>query len=283
MVPAARSRGPLGWFILRANRMALQPMSTARWLLRAIALAAGLALSGCPSLTSLTPPPTLDRAASLEQSGDAAGAARIYEGLAAQNSGADRNAYLRRAAHAWLGAHRAEEAARALTGLEGSLTAEQQTERALLNAAIALDRGQTQDAWRQLDALATPGNPAQAARYRDLKARAALGAGHPEAAEALAREQAEIAPHIALLLPVTGRTSAAAVSVREGFLAAWYQSPAAARLRVRVYDTGTESVADALTRAAGSGAELIVGQPRPARAQPPPLPPGARRRARRAP
>jgi outer membrane PBP1 activator LpoA protein len=239
--------------------MALQPMSTARWLLRAIALAAGLALSGCPSLTSLTTPPTLDRAASLEQSGDAGGAARLYEGLAAQNSGADRNAYLLRAAHAWLGAHRAEEAARALTGLEGSLTPEQQTERALLNAEIALDRGQTQDAWRQLDALAAPGNPAQAARYRDLKARAALGAGHPEAAEALAREQAEIAPHIALLLPVTGRTNAAAVSVREGFLAAWYQSPAAARLRVRVYDTGTESVADALTRAASSGAELIVG------------------------
>ncbi|HUO18281.1 MAG TPA: penicillin-binding protein activator [Steroidobacteraceae bacterium] len=239
--------------------MALQPMSPARWIPGSAALAVACALSGCPSLTNVSPPPSLDRAARLEQAGDAGGAARIYEALAGQNSGADRSAYLLRAAHAWLGAHRADEAARVLSGLEGTLTPEQQTERALLSAEIALERGQIQEAWRQLDALPMPANPAQAARYRDLKARAAVGAGHPEAAEALAREQAEVAPHIALLLPVTGRTNAAAVSVRDGFLAAWYQSPAAERLRVRVYDTGTESVAEALTRAAGSGAELIVG------------------------
>jgi outer membrane PBP1 activator LpoA protein len=234
-------------------------MSFARWIKRSALIAAVLALSGCPSLTTVAPPPSVDRAASLEQSGDPAGAARVYEGLAAQNSGADRNAYLLRASHAWLLAQRAEEAARVLGGLEGTLSPEQQTERALLFAEIALDRGQTQDAWRQLSALATPANAAQAARYRDLKARAAVGAGHPEAAEALAREQTEIAPHIALLLPLTGRANTAAISVREGFLAAWYQAPAPQRLRVRIYDTGTQSVADAVTRAAGSGAELIVG------------------------
>jgi outer membrane PBP1 activator LpoA protein len=237
--------------------MALQAF--ARRITRCAALAVALALSGCPSLTTLGPPPSAERAASLEQSGDAAGAARVYEGLAGQNSGANRNAYLLRAAHDWLSARRADEAARVLTGLEGSLNPDQQTERNLLGAEISLDRGQTQEAWRQLSAMAPPASAAQAARYRELKARAALGAGHPEAAEAVAREQAAILPHLALLLPVTGRNNAAAVSVRDGFLAAYYQAPAAERLRLRIYDTGAASVAEALTRAAGSGAELIVG------------------------
>ena len=203
-------------------------MPFTRWITRCAALAAAFALSGCPSLTTLTPPASADRAASLEQSGDPAGAARVYEALAGQNSGASRNAYLLRAAHDFLSAHRADEAARVLTGLEGSLTPDQQSERALLAAEIAT-------------------------------ARAAPGAGHPEVPQQAAREQAEILPHIALLLPVTGRNAAAAVSVRDGFLAAYYQAPAAGRLRVRIYDTGTLSVAEALSRAASSGAELIVG------------------------
>ena len=217
-----------------------------------------VALSGCPSLT-VAPPPSVDRAASLERSGDNAAAARIYEELAAQNAGTERNAYTLRAARAWLNAGRAEEAARALGGLEGSLTPEQQTERSLLAAQAALDRGQTQDAWRQLAAMPAPANPAQAARYRDLKARAALAAGHPEVAQEVAREPAVFMPHVALLLPLSGRTTAQAMSVRDGFLAAYYQAPAAQRPRLRIYDTGTESVPAALGRAAASGAELIVG------------------------
>jgi outer membrane PBP1 activator LpoA protein len=235
-------------------------MPFARWITRCAALAAAaFALSGCPSLTAEGPPPSADRATSLEQSGDVAGAARVCEGLAAQNSGTSRNAYLLRAADDWVSAHRADEAARVLTGLEGSLTPDQQTERSLLGAEIALERGQTQEAWRQLSVMPTPASAAQAARYRDLKARAALGAGHPEVAEQVAREQAQVLPHIALLLPVTGRTTAAAVSVRDGFLAAYYQAAAAERLRVRIYDTGTLSVAEALARASSSGAELVVG------------------------
>lgn len=233
-------------------------MTLSRWMSRCAALAAALVLSGCPSLT-VGPPPSVDRAASLEQSGDLPGAAHVYESLASQNSGPERNSYLLRAAHAWLGAHRPDEAGRTLAEVSGSLSPDDQTERALLAAELALERGQKDEAWRQLAALPTPANAAQAARYRDLKARAALAAGHPEAAQAMAREQAEIAPHIALLLPVTGRTSAAAVSVRDGFLAAYYQAPAAQRLRVRVYDTGVDSVATALSRAVAMGAELVVG------------------------
>jgi outer membrane PBP1 activator LpoA protein len=238
--------------------MALQPLSLARSLKCCAALAAAVTLSGCPSLT-VGPPPSVDRAASLEQAGDNAGAARLYEGLALQNAGAERNGYLLRAARAWLNAGRVDEATRVLAGLEGALAPEQQIERTLIGAEVALDRGQTQDAWRQLAAMPTPANAAQAARYRDLKARVALAAGRPEAAQAVAREQAEFVPHIALLLPLSGRTNAAALSVRDGFLAAYYQSPTGQRPRVRIYDTGAESVTAALGRAAASGAELIVG------------------------
>lgn len=231
----------------------------ARWILPCAALVAALELGGCTSLTAAGPAPSADQAVSLEQSGDAAGAARAYEALAAQNSGPSRNAYLLRAARDWVGAHRAEEAARSLSGLEGGLTPDQQTDRSLLVAEIALERGQAQEAWRQLAAMPTPASAALAARYRELKARAALGAGHPEAAQQLLGEQAENLPHIALLLPLTGRTTAAAASVRDGFLAAYYQAPAPERLRVRIYDTGAVSVAQALRRASSSGAELIVG------------------------
>src|SRR5437879_1468513 len=69
----------------------------------------------------------------------------------------------------------------------------------------------------------------------------------------------EAAPHIALLLPVTGRAAAAAISVRDGFLTAYYQTRPQERPRVRVYDTGTQSVADALTLATRQGADFIVG------------------------
>ena len=234
-------------------------MPSTRWITRGAALAAAFVLTGCPSLTTVSPPPSVERAASLEQSGDAAGAARLYEALAAQNTDASRNAYLLHAARDWIGAHRADEAARVLTGLEAGLSAEQQTERGLLGVEIALERGQTQEALRQLNAMPMPANAAQAARYRDLKARAALGPGRPEGAGQFGRELPESLPHIALLLPITGRTASAAVSVRDGFLAAYYQAPAAARLRVRVYDTGTLSVSEALSRASSSGAELIVG------------------------
>ena len=197
-------------------------MTLSRWVGRCAALAAALVLSGCPSL-SVGPPPSVDRAASLQQSGDSAGAARIYESLAAQNSGVERNDYLLRAAHAWLAAHRADEAGRALAGVSGTLSPDQTNERARLSAELA------------------------------------RVTGHPEAAQAAAREQAEIVPHIALLLPVTGRSSAAAVSVRDGFLAAYYQASSSERLRLRVYDTGVDSVAAALSRASATGAELIVG------------------------
>lgn len=70
---------------------------------------------------------------------------------------------------------------------------------------------------------------------------------------------AERAAHIALLLPVSGRLAGAASQVRDGFFTAWYQSPAGSRPRVRVYDTASMSVPDAIARAGDAGATVIVG------------------------
>ncbi|HTV77925.1 MAG TPA: penicillin-binding protein activator [Steroidobacteraceae bacterium] len=64
---------------------------------------------------------------------------------------------------------------------------------------------------------------------------------------------------IGLLLPLTGRQSAAAASVRDGFLTAYYSQTAADRPGLRIYDTGQMSVAAALTQATQDGAGIIVG------------------------
>jgi outer membrane PBP1 activator LpoA protein len=201
-------------------------MLPARWMLRlAFALLASCSLSGCPSLAERGGPPSVDRAVVLEGNGDEAGAARVYEDLAGQNTGADRNGYLLRAARAYLAARRPDDAARVLASTESPLSAEQGAERARLNAQLAREQA--------------PGRTAP-----------------PGATPANAGENA---PHIALLLPVTGRAAAPALSVREGFMTAFYQGPAAQRVPVRVYDTGTVSVADAVSAATREGADFIVG------------------------
>ena len=229
----------------------------------ALVLLVAAALSGCPSLSQRAElPPSTDRAQALEQSGDRAGAARVYESLAAQNSGADRNGYLLRAARDYLAAGRPEDAARVLNETQGPYSQDQATERALLTAEVALDRGQPQEAARALQAVPQPVNPQQSARYRDLTARTtALLAGQPAPARPVGVPPPApgAVPHIALLLPVTGRASAAAISVRDGFMTAYYQTPVGDRPRVRVYDTGTQSVADALAQATSAGADFIVG------------------------
>jgi outer membrane PBP1 activator LpoA protein len=229
--------------------------SIARFVLTLL-LAAGL--SGCPSLTQRAGlPPSIDRAQELEHAGDQAGAARVYEELAAQNSGTERTGLLLHAARNYLAAQRNDEAARVLGQLQGPFSNEQVTEQALLGAQLALARGQPQEALRLLNAIAVPAAAEQAARYRELRASAtALSAGRPGARPTPGPAPG---PHVGLLLPITGRASAAAISVRDGFMTAYYQMPAAERPRVHIYDTGTQSVADALTQAVNAGADFIVG------------------------
>ncbi|MGE0581812.1 MAG: penicillin-binding protein activator [Steroidobacteraceae bacterium] len=74
-----------------------------------------------------------------------------------------------------------------------------------------------------------------------------------------ATPQVQRAAHIALLLPVSGRLAAAAAQVRDGFFTAYYQSDTKARPRVRVYDTASMSIPDAIARAGDAGATVIVG------------------------
>ena len=64
---------------------------------------------------------------------------------------------------------------------------------------------------------------------------------------------------IALLLPMTGRQSAAAASVRDGFMTAYYQTPVQQRTAISVYDTGESGIAEAVARASQEGAQIIVG------------------------
>src|SRR2546421_6519525 len=103
--------------------------------------AAALALSACTSFPErVEVPPSLERAEALERAGDAAGAGHVYEQLAGESSGAERNALLLRAARGYLAAHHAEDAARVLALPEGPLSAEQSIERTLSSAELAIRR-----------------------------------------------------------------------------------------------------------------------------------------------
>jgi outer membrane PBP1 activator LpoA protein len=68
----------------------------------------------------------------------------------------------------------------------------------------------------------------------------------------------EAPPQVALLLPLSGRTAAAAEALREGFLAAYYQHDAAGRPKVEIYDVRSDPVG-AYQRALADGALAVVG------------------------
>ena len=327
--------------------------ATARWIFRSLmVLAAALVLTGCPSTGPRTgPPPSVDRAIALSRTGDHAQAGRVYEALAAQNTGTQRNAYLLLAAREFAAARRREEAARVLGMVSAPLTADQTFERQMMEIEVDLLGPQPQQAWQQLVGIPQPTAAPAARRYLELRQRAALEVGRvvdairaemalepflttpeerhqarlelltglraanergvrvePRAATdivirgwlelsplsaAMARNPVtatpeveawqarypnhparevvrsellgirdvigEQVPHVALLLPLSGRQAAAAATVRDGFMTAYYQAPESERPRLRVYDTSDISAAEAIARASREGAELIVG------------------------
>jgi outer membrane PBP1 activator LpoA protein len=333
-------------------------MHLERWISRLVVVAAAaFALTGCPSLSPRAEaPPSLDTADALARQGDQIGAAHMYEALATQNSGTDRNEYLFRAARAYLTAHRPEDAARVLAELEQPLTPQQATEKPLLEVELALARGQGQQAWQRINTLTEPRTAPEALHYWRLKQQAAFALGRPNDAVAAQislehwlpsvqelrqsrinllaslrdaserniridprsttdptiRGWLELGPiaaaaarspnastadvnawrsrypnhpasdivrsellsqrfqqptiisggggaHIALLLPITGRQAAAATTVRDGFMTAYYQTPEAQRTPINVYDTGETGIAEAVGRATQEGADIIVG------------------------
>ena len=152
-------------------------MHLARWIVRLLVVAVtAFALTGCPSLSPRAEsPPSLDNADALARQGDLMGAAHMYEALAGQNSGEDRNEYLFRAARSFLSARRPEDAARVLAELEQPLTPQQATEKPLLEVELALARGQGQQAFQRIITLPEPRTAPEAMHYWRLKQQAQFG------------------------------------------------------------------------------------------------------------
>lgn len=119
--------------------------------------------------------------------------------------------------------------------------------------------------WLELASLAAAAaqNPTMA--IPQIEAWRARYPGHPASDVVrtellgLSDQPEQTAPHVALLLPLSGRASGAAVSIRDGFMTAYYMTPAERRPRVRIYDTGESGVAEVILRAVQDGAQLIVG------------------------
>ncbi|HEY4873787.1 MAG TPA: penicillin-binding protein activator [Steroidobacteraceae bacterium] len=79
------------------------------------------------------------------------------------------------------------------------------------------------------------------------------------AAPAPQSEAADGLGHVALLMPISGKLSSAGISLREGFMTAYFQAPAAQRLHIRLYDTAELGISAAVAQATRDGAQLIVG------------------------
>jgi hypothetical protein len=119
--------------------------------------------------------------------------------------------------------------------------------------------------WLELGPLAAAAARNPTAATPDIEAWRVRYATHPAndivRAELLGLkvEERQAIPHVALLLPLSGRTGAAGITVRDGFMTAYYQVPVSQRPRLRVFDTAEISAAEAITRARAEGAEFIVG------------------------
>jgi outer membrane PBP1 activator LpoA protein len=163
-------------------------MLIVRWIVRcAVLTAAALMLTGCPSITrQVELPPSADRAEGLARQGDQAGAAKVYEALAEQNSGADRNTYVFRATRAYLAARLPDEAARVLATVQTPLSPPQNQQYALLDVQVTLARGQGEPAWQKMSTLPVPSTIPEATEYFKIRQQVAFAAGRP--ADAVAAE-----------------------------------------------------------------------------------------------
>jgi outer membrane PBP1 activator LpoA protein len=153
----------------------------ARWTVSLAALAAvTLVLAGCVSVPE-GPAPSADQAATLARQGDQAGAAQMYEALANENRGAQRNAFAIQAATSYLAAQRPDDAARALDLVSPPLSPGEALDRSLLEVQLALARGQAARAWQLIQAVAVPQEAEPADRYLRLREQVAFAAGNPAA------------------------------------------------------------------------------------------------------
>ena len=85
----------------------------------------------------------------------------------------------------------------------------------------------------------------------------ALGSIIPEIIDG-SRQLAEPPSQIALLLPFSGRLKDASITIREGFMAAWYESRDDKPI-IKIYNTDVDNVAEKYEQAISEGADFIVG------------------------
>ncbi|MFI4906437.1 MAG: penicillin-binding protein activator [Steroidobacterales bacterium] len=118
--------------------------------------------------------------------------------------------------------------------------------------------------WLELGAIATDTHGASLIGEPEAASWRAKYPNHPALevlAQALPPPLVISAPggRTALLLPLTGAAAGQAATVRDGFLSAYYQLPAATRPALQVYDTGAITPAAAIAQARAAGASFIVG------------------------
>jgi len=153
----------------------------ARWTVSLAALAAAtLVLAGCVSVPA-GPAPSAEQAATLARQGNPAGAAQMYEALANQSSGPQRNDFALQAAEAYLAAQRPDDAAGALDLLSPPLSAPEAFDRSLVQVRVALQRRQPAQAWQLMQTIAVPQQAEPASRYLRLRQQVAFAVGQPAA------------------------------------------------------------------------------------------------------
>jgi outer membrane PBP1 activator LpoA protein len=133
---------------------------------------------------------------------------------------------------------------------------------------VKLEAAASQDpivrGWLELGAIATDTQAASLNGESEAASWRAKYPNHPALevlAQALPTPLVAAAPggSIALLLPLTGPASGQAATVRDGFLSAYYQLPAATRPALQLYDTGAVTPAEAVSQARAAGSSFIVG------------------------
>jgi outer membrane PBP1 activator LpoA protein len=170
------------------------PATQPRFLFRPATLLGAVVLAllaACATTPSGSGPASVDRAERLERRGEHIAAAQMYERLAENNPGPDRNDFAFAAARAWLAANRADDAQRAASLATADRSPAQRFEGELLAAEVGVARGQYAQAWRQISQVPEPARPADASRLFELRQHVALRAGQPiEAVRAgIARER----------------------------------------------------------------------------------------------
>ncbi len=259
----------------RAN--ALWLAATREWLTAGDASAAGRALARVA--TPLSPADAREQVRlAAELSLLANQPARALEQLAALQ-GADDPSTLAVRARALFALGRTEEAVRTLVEREARLAGDTQR---LANQRLILDslaataaRGNSLlptagaspvvAGWLELGQITSRAQQNPVGTAGRLEAWRKRYPAHPANAglvpEMVARYRPGLAAdsQVALLLPLSGRARAAGLSVRDGFLAAYYEQPQSTRPRLRFYDVAATDAPSAYLAAIAEGAQLVVG------------------------